>query len=82
MHILNLKDPDSSPQESGFSVVGGTLRVTDMARPTPPAKAKSTGIWLPLGLLLVSVYLFWVLPYQRGPQKVRVEFSNPAPAKP
>lgn len=53
-----------------------------MARPTPPAKAKSTGIWLPLGLLLLSVYLFWVLPYQRGPLKVRVEFSNPAPAKP
>ena len=33
--------------------------------------------WWPLVLLLASIYLFWVLPYQRGSQPVKVEFEQP-----
>jgi hypothetical protein len=32
---------------------------------------------LPLLLILASIYLFWVVPYQQGRQKVRVEFEQP-----
>lgn len=37
--------------------------------------------WWPLILLIASVYLFWVLPYQRGKQPVRVEFEQPQEKK-
>ncbi|HXH60151.1 MAG TPA: hypothetical protein VNI20_02205 [Fimbriimonadaceae bacterium] len=33
--------------------------------------------WWPLVLLLLSIYLFWVLPYQRGDRPVKVEFEQP-----
>jgi len=33
---------------------------------------------LPLLLILASIYLFWVMPYQQGRQKVEVEFEQPA----
>jgi hypothetical protein len=33
---------------------------------------------LPLLLILAGIYLFWVMPYQQGRQKVEVEFEQPA----
>ncbi len=32
--------------------------------------------WLLLLLLIGSVYLFWVMPYQRGDRPVQVEFES------
>jgi hypothetical protein len=37
---------------------------------------KAGRILIPLALLLASIYLFWILPIQRGPQALRVEFSR------
>lgn len=37
--------------------------------------------WWPLILLIVSVYLFWVLPYQREDKGVQVEFEQPESKK-
>jgi hypothetical protein len=37
--------------------------------------------WWPLLLLLVSIYLFWVLPFQRGGRPVEVEFERPSGGK-
>ncbi|MCH8979480.1 MAG: hypothetical protein IH945_09615 [Armatimonadetes bacterium] len=33
--------------------------------------------WWPLVLLLVTAYLFWVLPYQVGDRPIDVEFEAP-----
>ncbi len=38
-------------------------------------KPRSTA-WIALILLLASIYVFWVLPYQLGSRPVRVEFSQ------
>ena len=32
--------------------------------------------WMPLLLLLISIYLFWILPVQWGDAPVRVEFAD------
>jgi hypothetical protein len=37
--------------------------------------------WWPIVLILVSAYLFWVLPSQQGEPEVEVQFE-PAPKKP
>lgn len=40
------------------------------------APAKRRFPWLPLILLLGSIYLFWILPYQLGDRPVEVEFER------
>lgn len=35
--------------------------------------------WLLLILLLGSIYVFWIMPYQRGDRPVQVEFATPKP---
>ncbi|HMS56607.1 MAG TPA: hypothetical protein PKA27_14530 [Fimbriimonadaceae bacterium] len=49
------------------------------SRPTQIATPKKSKFpWLPLVLLLSSVYLFWILPFQWGEQPVKVEFVSEA----
>jgi hypothetical protein len=33
--------------------------------------------WWPLVLIVVSIYLFWVLPYQQREREVEVKFEQP-----
>jgi hypothetical protein len=40
-----------------------------------PKKRRSTA-WIAFILLLASIYVFWVLPYQLGSHPVRVEFTQ------
>jgi len=39
-------------------------------------KARRSTAWIAFILLLASIYVFWVLPYQLGSHPVRVEFSQ------
>ncbi|MCW5943463.1 MAG: hypothetical protein KIS66_14620 [Fimbriimonadaceae bacterium] len=53
------------------------------ARQPPPRRR--VGAWLPILLLLGSIYVFWVLPAQLGERPVRADFGNdtaPTPSKP
>ncbi|HRI43361.1 MAG TPA: hypothetical protein PLL78_05615 [Fimbriimonadaceae bacterium] len=47
------------------------MRGAETPRPTRERRFP----WLPLVLLLVSLYLFWVLPHQLGDRPVKVEFE-------
>ncbi|HRF59495.1 MAG TPA: hypothetical protein PLH94_06210 [Fimbriimonadaceae bacterium] len=35
--------------------------------------------WLPLLILIASLYVFWILPMQLGDRPVRVEFDRKKP---
>ena len=39
-------------------------------------KRRRSTAWIALVLLLASIYVFWVLPYQLGSHPVQVEFSK------
>ena len=50
-------------------------------RPVVALESKQRGRrkfpWWPLVLLVVTAYLFWVLPYQIGDRPIDVEFEAP-----
>jgi hypothetical protein len=58
-------------------------RVSDPAE-TPqraPRRPSPKFPWVALFVLLVTLYLFWVLPYQVGSPPVKVEFSGKESSK-
>jgi hypothetical protein len=36
---------------------------------------KAGRILLPLALLLLTIYLFWILPIQLGPRPIKIDFG-------
>lgn len=44
--------------------------------PTPRSNTKGSRIWIPLVLLLISLFVFWLLPAQLGLRPVHVEFEK------
>lgn len=53
---------------------GPERQVRPRKRRARPRKRSSA--WIALVLLLASIYVFWILPYQTGSRPVRVEFSQ------
>jgi hypothetical protein len=45
-------------------------------RPIDKKKKKERFPWLLFLALIGTIYLFWILPRQRGPQPVQVEFKS------
>jgi hypothetical protein len=47
-----------------------------MARRRPESRRPRNTAWIAFALLLVSIYVFWVLPRQLGSRPVRVRFTQ------
>ena len=58
----NLRNPTSIPEP-------------DIILPMKPAPPKKPFPWLALILFLVSLVVFWILPFQLGKRPVQVDFA-------